>query len=276
MAFIDSDGLQLWVESLDSPVPWNTLRPDDVIVFCHGVGINADIWRGWLPELMDSHRIVRFDTRGFGRSGSPKSTHSDWQFDSYVEDIGRVIKHSRSAAVHLVGESLGGSASLAFACRYPQQVKSLTLVSTGFRGAALNRVGSWREYIQQHGMASWSEQMMAARFVDEELDGPRWEWFHRVQAGTDRESLLTAADLLTGVDLSAELSRAVMPVLLLSPDQSPFIPLQHTIELRDALPNAQLQVFPGCRHGIAFSRDTECAQALAEFVHAAPLSSVAD
>jgi len=269
MAFIDSDGLQLWVESLDSPVPWNTRHPDDVIVFCHGVGINADIWRGWLPELMDSHRILRFDTRGFGRSGTSNSTAKSWQFDSYVDDIGRVIAHSRSSSVHLVGESLGGSASLAFACRYPEQVKSLTLVSTGFKGASLNRVSSWRQHIQQHGMASWSEQMMEARFVEEELDGPRWEWFHRVQAGTDPDSLLLAADLLTAVDLSTQLEQARMPVLLLSPDQSPFIPLTHTIELRDALPDAQLQVFPGCRHGIAFARDTECAQSLSEFIHVA-------
>ncbi len=267
MAYIASAGVNLWVEQLDAPMPWNTLNPDDSIVFCHGVGINCDIWRGWLPALMDTHRVIRFDTRGFGRSQFCAS-EPDWNFQGYVDDIGAVVNNANAGPVHLVGESLGGSAALAFACQNPARVKSLTLVSTGFRGASLNSVGDWRQAIADEGMARWSENMMTARFVDDELDGPRWEWFHRVQAGTDPKSLLLAADLLLAVDLSTQLSACTMPVLLLSPDQSPFIPLAHTLELRDALPNAQLQVFPGCRHGVAFSRDLECAEALAEFVYA--------
>lgn len=267
MAWLETKGARLWMEKLDAPLPWNTLNPNDTIVFCHGVGINCDIWRGWLPELIDNYRVIRFDTRGFGRSVT--DANQTESFDSYVDDLEAIIESSRSEAVHLVGESLGGSASLAFACKFPNRVKTLTLVSTGFRGAALNRVGSWREVIDRQGMATWSEQMMNARFVDEELDGSRWEWFHRVQAGTDPSALLNAADLLLGVDLTSRLNKISMPVLLLSPDQSPFIPLAHTVDLHDKLANASLQVFPGCRHGIAFSRDLECAQALAEFIHAA-------
>lgn len=268
MAYIDSNGVSLWVETLDAPMPWNTLSPNEPIVFCHGVGTNCDIWRGWLPELMDNHRLLRFDTRGFGRS-LVSNGDLDWTFDRYVDDIGTVIDQANAGPIHLVGESLGGSAALAFACRHPQKVKSLSLLSTGFRGASLNSVGDWRQTIAEQGMAHWSEQMMQARFVEDELDGPRWEWFHRVQAGTDRDSLLLAADLLLEVDLTPELSACNMPVMLLSPDRSPFIPLNHTIELRDALPDARLQVFPGCRHGIAFSRDVECAQSLAEFIFSA-------
>ena len=57
-----------------------------------------------------------------------------------------------------------------------------------------------------------------------------------------------------------------MPVLLLHPDSSPFIPVALMAELREALSDARLRVFPRARHGLPFSHAGECAQEMARFV----------
>jgi pimeloyl-ACP methyl ester carboxylesterase len=57
-----------------------------------------------------------------------------------------------------------------------------------------------------------------------------------------------------------------MPVLLLHPDASPFIPLALMAELNAALPDSRLRVFAHTRHGLPFSHAQECAAEYARFL----------
>ena len=50
-----------------------------------------------------------------------------------------------------------------------------------------------------------------------------------------------------------------MLTLLLHPDNSPFIPVPLIAELQSLAPYSRLQVIPGTRHGLPFSRADECA-----------------
>ncbi len=264
MAYITRPGANLWMDHIDLTPPWNTAP--ETLVFCHGVGTNSDTWHDWLDALATSFKLVWFDTRGFGRSPvtDPKRA---WSFDDLADDILAVVDKAGGGPFHLVGESLGGTISLFLALRDPGKVKTLTLASTGFRGASLGRVNSWRETIKNDGMAIWSEQMMKARFVDGAVDKARWNWFHRVQAGTEAKSLLDAADLLLAVDLEDRLAGLKPPLQLLAGDSSPFINLEHTMALRDAVPNSRVRVFPNARHGIVFSHGKECARQTRRFIN---------
>jgi len=267
MAFLDRGNANLWYEHVDLTPPWLTDVP--TLVFCHGVGTNCDTWKAWMPLLSPHYRIVSFDTRGFGRSTLTDTDNLTFDFDTYADDILAVVAAAAPRAgngFHLVGESLGGTISLFLALRNPESIKTLTLASTGFRGASLDAVNAWRQTIADHGMAHWSEQMMEARFVDGAIDGSAWGWFHRVQAGCNPEWLLGAADMLLDVDLESRLGGLDRPVQLLAGDSSPFINLEHTLALRDALADVRLRVFPGARHGIVFSHATDCAKEVHHFI----------
>lgn len=263
MGYITRPGANLWTDHIDLTPPWD--KTPETLVFCHGVGTNADTWHDWFDSLATSFKLVWFDTRGFGRS---TITDPDWQwnFDDLADDILAAVDNAGGGPFHLVGESLGGTISLYLGLRDPARVKTLTLASTGFRGASLGRVNSWRETIDRDGMAIWSEQMMQARFVDGAVGKDRWNWFHRVQAGTDAKSLLDAADLLLDVDLENRLGGLKPPLQLLAGDSSPFINLEHSLALRDAVPGASIRVFPNARHGIVFSHGKECARQARRFI----------
>ena len=57
-----------------------------------------------------------------------------------------------------------------------------------------------------------------------------------------------------------------MPVLLMHPDASPFIPVAVMGELNEALPRSRLRVFAHARHGLPFSHAAECARELVAFI----------
>jgi pimeloyl-ACP methyl ester carboxylesterase len=249
---------------VDEPLlPW-VVEPQ-TIVFCHGVAIDCGIWATWLPVLAPHYRIVRFDTRGFGRSHEPGRA-VDWSLDLFADDILAVAAAAGAERFHLVGESMGGTACLALATRANAPLLSLTCVSTSHRGASIQRVGAWRERATREGMAVWSAQMMDDRFVEGVLPEAARQWFSDVQQRTEVGNLLDAADMLVRTDLSAALSRVSAPTLLLVPDSSPFIPLDVPCEIHRSVPNAEVAVFPGVRHGLAFSHGAQCAAMLVDFL----------
>lgn len=104
----------LYYDITDLTPPW--LEQPETIVFCHGVATNCDIWAGWLPILAPHFRIVRFDTRGFGRSLEYGENFS-WSMDALADDIVAVASAADAERFHLIEESVGGTASLHLASR---------------------------------------------------------------------------------------------------------------------------------------------------------------
>ena len=117
-------------------------------------------------------------------------------------------------------------------------------------------------------MERWSEEMVPRRFADGKVGAAERQWMHEVQSRTAASSLLDAADLLMGAELTGTFRRIACPVLLLHPDSSPFLPMTVAADLLTVLPDARLQVFPGARHGIALSHAQEGARAFRDFAAA--------
>jgi pimeloyl-ACP methyl ester carboxylesterase len=253
----------LHYEATDLHAPWETVRAP--IVMHHGIGTNADIWSGWLPVLAPHHRVLRFDTRGFGRS------HGAWRagttMDELVGDLMLVAEFAGAPRVHLVGESLGGTVALAAALKHPDRIASVTVSNATHRGTGIHRVKGWREQIAREGMAQWAARMMPARFVDDApMTQAQRDWFDRTQASSDPEPIIELGELLAGLDMSDAVRTLAVPLLILSPDGSPFIPPAMAAELKDLVPDAELMVFPGTRHGLPFSHAQACAEATLRFL----------
>lgn len=266
MPFLETPAGALHYTVTDITAPWQT-SARETVVFCHGVATNADLWSAWLPALVERYRVVRFDTRGFGRSALPPQDFA-WTLEALGNDILAVADAARAERFHLVGESAGGTACLALAAREGAggRVQSLTVLSTGHVGGYIRNVDPWRDTIAANGMEGWSRQMMERRFAPGAISPAAWDWFHTVQSRTEPEALLGAADMLLAADLRPVLDDVTMPALILSGSESPFVPLEAARDLAQRLPDGRLRVFPGVRHGLPFNHAVPCSQALAGFL----------
>jgi pimeloyl-ACP methyl ester carboxylesterase len=260
---VPTDRGPLYCEIREPILPWVT--DPETIVFCHGVAIDCGIWASWLPVLAPRYRTVLFDTRGFGRSAA-SGRSIDWSLDLLSDDILAVAGAAGVERFHLVGESMGGTVCLNLAARAGSPLASLACVSTSHRGAKIRRVGEWRERATREGMSAWSGQMMDDRFAPGVLPEPARRWFSDVQQRTSVDALLDAADMLVRTDLSAALPRIGVPTLLLAPDSSPFLGLEIPADIHRLIPGSEVAVFPGVRHGLAFSHGPECATLLLRFL----------
>ena len=249
-------------EVIDHVPGW--VSPAQTVLFHHGLGACSACWDGWTPALIDRCRLVRFDMRGHGASPVPPGL--EWSLDAMVDDVRAVADAAGAERFHLVGESTGGTVALAFAARHPERVRSVTVSNGAHQGGSIRNLDPWARIIREEGMAGWSAHMMKQRFFDGALGEAMGRWYETQQASADPGAVLGVAAMLAGVDLLSELCRVVCPVLLLHPDASPFIPVQTMAALRQALPDARLQVFARARHGLPFSHAAECAAAVADFI----------
>ncbi len=263
MATVDTGDGYIYYETIEMTPPWRVAP--DTIVFHHGVGIDRRIWAEWLPVLAERYRIVWFDLRGYGRSHVPEDGYA-WTMETLAADALAVADAAGCERFHFVGESLGGAMALYLAIHHAERLLSITPCTSPNRGGTVQWLVEWRDYITEHGMVGWSKRMMERRFPPGILSQDRWDWFHAVQSACAAESVLGLGDMLTGLDLTADLPSIALPTLLIAADRSPVLPLSVALEIRDAVPDSELRVIAGARHGIVYSHARDCALTLRNFL----------
>ena len=266
MATIDFAGGAIHLDHQPARAPWAEAAP--AILFVHGVGADTGIWSDWRGVLGGRFATAALDLPGHGRSFRPQGPIG-WSFDDIVGLVRRAgeatMRAAGAARVTLIGESVGGTACLAAAAGNPA-VGAVATCSTAHLGGRLENVRPWRERIAADGLGAWSDDMLEKRFAPGQVDAGRRAWFGAAQRASDPEAILALADLLVGLDLTPRLPAIACPVLLMHPDASPFIPLELAVALKRGLPDAELMVLPGTRHGIACSHGAVCAAAVVDFL----------
>jgi pimeloyl-ACP methyl ester carboxylesterase len=252
-------------DTIDLVPPWAEGRAP--VVFHHGIGTDRHVWTDWLPAIVTRHKVLRFDTRGYGASSVPPESHR-WTLEASLADLMEIVALAGGGPVHLVGESFGGTVALFAALRHPARVASVTVSNAAFKGAGIAEVPGWREDFARRGMPAWSADMMAKRFWPGALDEARSDWFRSVQDKSPAHVTAGLGELLAQTDLGPELGRLRAPLLILMPDRSPFVTARMGVELLEHVPHAALAMIPGTRHGLPFSHGRDCGEHLARHLEA--------
>lgn len=250
---------------IDLVPPW--ARGHAPVVFHHGIGTDRHVWSDWLPALVTKHRVVRFDTRGYGESEVPPEDHR-WTLEASLADLMEMVALAGDGPAHIVGESFGGTVALLAAIRHPEHVASVTVSNAAFRGGRIIEVPGWREEFARKGMPAWSGEMMQKRFWPGALDDARADWFRSVQDRSPAHVTAGVGDLLAATDLGAELEGLKPPLLILMPDRSPFVTARMGVDLLERVPTANMAMIPRTRHGVPFSHGRECAERLVGHIDA--------
>lgn len=96
----------------------------ETLVLLHGFMENLSIWSDMEPHLSDIFSLLRIDLPGHGQSEIIAEVQT---MELMAEEVKKVLDHENITKIHLLGHSMGGYVSLAFAEKYPEYLKSLTL-----------------------------------------------------------------------------------------------------------------------------------------------------
>ncbi|MFI1444936.1 bifunctional 3-oxoadipate enol-lactonase/4-carboxymuconolactone decarboxylase PcaDC [Streptomyces fructofermentans] len=213
------------------------------LLLAPSLGTSTALWDKVAPELSVTHRVVRWDLPGHGRSPAaligPGATVAD--LAALVLALADSLGLDRFS---YAGVSLGGAVGLHLAVHHPERIDRLAVVCSS---AHFNGPGPWRERAAK----------VRAEGLDELARGAHARWFtpgftvpelvedHRT---ADSGAYAACCDALAAFDIRELLPRIVAPTLLVAGREDPATPPAHLREIADAVPGAALVEIPGASH----------------------------
>ena len=224
MGYIDLRGHQVW--SNEFP---NNGEP---LLSLHG-GLSASHRWDWtiIPAVGHDHHLFSYDRTAHGRTGvRPGYYHFDFQTDEAIAYIEDVIKEP----THMLGHSDGAIISLMVAIKRPDLVKSIVSIGGNFHWDA----GFSSDEFDREIIISQED---AAEFAELSPEDPS------AQLGIIRRAMeiWKSEPNLTTMDLA----KIQCPVLVMAGEEEPFSN-HHTVELYEALADADLAIVPGASHSV--------------------------
>ena len=117
--FVEAPGAKLYYEAQGEGSP---------VVLIHAGVAHLRMWDEQVEAWQDRHKVIRYDTRGWGRT-----LVEDVPF-SNRDDLRAVMDHFGIPKAHVLGLSRGGMIALDTAVETPDRFLSLTWVAGGLRG----------------------------------------------------------------------------------------------------------------------------------------------
>ena len=142
--------------TVDGPTSADADAP--TVVLAGSLGSTLSMWDPQIQALAPHYRVVRYDTRGHGKSPDPETSCS---IDDLADDLLALIDRLGTRNVHLVGLSLGGMAAMRLAARKPDRVRSLALLCTS---ALLGPAQDWltrAARVREQGTAAVADAVVA-------------------------------------------------------------------------------------------------------------------
>lgn len=202
------------------------------LVLLHGYCGSSAYWEKAAAELAATNRIIAPDARGHGRSSSPDD--GIYAMELYADELAELLNALNVEKAILLGHSLGGYITLAFAERYSDKLIAFGLVhSTALPDSdeAKGKRDKAVEALEQHGVPDFVDALIPKLFAADRLEGlrPEVERCKEIGRATSLHgAVATAKGMKTRVDRSDIILQSKLPVLLVAGEKDGVIPIAST------------------------------------------------
>jgi len=249
------------------------------VLMIQGLGASKNAWNLQRIAMATRFRIISFDNRGAGRSDKPTEPFT---LEQMADDAIAVLDAAGIETAHVVGASMGGVISQIVAVKYPQRVRSLTLVCTACRNHPWRQelLQSWAKTAEEKGMIEVGKE--AAQWVMSPRSFrrlvPAFTWMGPLAALRPRHSFVSQihAILDTREDLVDQLSTITAPTMVIVGNQDILTPRGDSEEIAERIPNAELVVISGAAHGVMMEHSSTFNKIVIEFLQRTELARVAE
>lgn len=215
-----------YYDSLDTNKP--------VVVLLHGYCGSSAYWEQVVTSLSEEARIIALDLRGHGRSSDETGTEETNAMELYADDLAAMLDQLEITKACVLGHSLGGYITLAFAERYSEKLSAFGLVhSTSLPDgdAAKENRDNAVAAIKKDGVASFVEGLVPKLYApDNKIAMPEQvENSIAIGKGTSSAGAIGAAKgMKVRPDRTEVLKQTKLPLLLLAGEQDQIIPAERT------------------------------------------------
>lgn len=244
----------------------------DPLLLVPGFASGAWSWEQQAEELSRDFTVITFDPRGVSRSAVDDGAAVS--IDTIADDIAELLQKLNIAKANVLGISFGGFVAQEFALKYPERLGKLVLATTSFGGVnhvapsievlsafaptvGLNNRDRIRPYITMAFTPEFAAKMPDA--VDR---------FCKLREGNPVPEAAYMQQLSSAMSFDAEsqLGNVSAETLVLTGDRDMVVPMQNSINLANAIPNARLVIIEGAGHMVFVERAAAFNSVVREFL----------
>lgn len=240
---------------------YHDIGSGEPVIFLHGGGQGAGGWTNWQRNLQvfadAGYRAIAPDALGYGLSSKPADGNFDFQ--TLVDCLVRLLDQLGLERVTLVGNSMGGAMAIRFAQDFPQRMKKLVVMGPGGIGPmerylAMPAIQKLKELGQEEGgfgkdklrrfleFMAYSKDDVTDQLVDERYEVAVTQP-PRVFQTLSIEDLRPRLHLLK-----------TLPMMVLWGRDDRACPVDSGMEILQACDNARLIVFSQCGHWVQYEK----------------------
>ncbi len=236
---INGVALATWVDG-DDGRPW--------IILSNGLASTAECWTHQVDALSRSRRVLRYDTRGHGRSEAPAGPYS---FKDLTADVIGLMDHFGIEQADLLGLSMGGMTMLGIAIEHAARVRRV-ICCDARSDAVPPFVASWDARIEatqkaggMQGVKDFSlERWFTPAFRESHPDAVEAAW--AMIMATNPDGYIACAAALKQLDYKRSLGRITVPALFVCGAQDQAAPPAVMREMAELTPQATYaEIDPG-------------------------------
>lgn len=217
-----------------------------VVLFSNSLGATAEMWDAQARALAGRCRVLRYDTRGHGRS----QTTGPVRLETLTRDVIGLMDALSISSAHIVGLSMGGLTAQSLGIHYPTRVRSLVLMATA---AHLPPAENWHlraKTVREEGLGAIVDGAMTRWFTQgADTQCPERKNFSRQRfLSSDAEGYALCCEALAHADLRAELERIKAPTLVMAAEGDPVTTVAMGLDLAAGISGARFEPISDAAH----------------------------
>ncbi|WP_028938065.1 alpha/beta fold hydrolase [Pseudonocardia spinosispora] len=254
---------------------YKDLGEGPAILLVHSWAIDSSMWEYQVPALIAAgHRVVAMDRRGHGRSDEPGA---GYDLDTLADDLAALVEHLDLSEITLVAHSMGCAEITRYLSRHGSARVSRAVYLAGVTPYVRGVVGeeNYEAFLaeiaaerplwfstRREGYFAMPDSGVSDALADDQM---------ATMLRTPLEVLMACQRAGTGTDVTAELSRVDVPVLVIHGDRDESTPLEITGQpTSELIPDSRLEIYAGGPHGLYVTHQRQLTADLLKFAAQTP------
>lgn len=227
------------------------------IFMIQGLSGNIDWWDPRLIEgLSEDFKVILFDNRGAGKSGSPDEGYS---IKDLADDVSDLMDALEISSAHVLGISMGGMIAQELVLNHPDKVDKLLLLSTYCGGSeavdpsdeVLEKLNLDRNSLSDEEIIDETIPLLfTEEFIENNPDLVEIAKQQMMDNVIPPEDFARQAGAIMNFDTCERLSQIEKQTLILAGKRDILIPPENGKILNEAIPNSKLVYFENSAHGL--------------------------
>jgi 3-oxoadipate enol-lactonase len=223
--------------AVDGPAdaPW--------LVLSNSLGATLDMWRPQVAAFSRHFRVLRYDTRGHGRSCVPPGPYTIADMGG---DVLRLLDHLKIECAHFCGLSMGGTTGIWLGAHAPWRIDRLVLCNTAAWFGPPEIFDARIATVRAAGLEAIADGVMERWFTREfrQAEPAAVQAIRAALLATPVAGYLACCAALRDLDERTSLTRIGVPTLAVAGSHDPAPTPQAMRKLAAAIPGAHYVELP--------------------------------